>query len=69
VAATVTPIRGINAFVRTRLDSQTQEIHRIETGVDAYTTRASGSVRYLKDELDANGNPPGKLRSPRLRSS
>jgi LPS-assembly protein len=56
VAANVTPIRGINAFVRTRLDSQTQEIHRIETGVDAYTTRASGSVRYLKDELDANGN-------------
>ena len=56
VAATVTPIRGINAFVRTRLDSQTQEIHRIETGVDAYTTRASGSVRYLRDELDANGN-------------
>ena len=56
VAATVTPVRGINAFVRTRLDSKTQEIHRIETGVDAFTKRGSGSVRYLKDELDANGN-------------
>ncbi|ATC24694.1 LPS-assembly protein LptD [Caulobacter vibrioides] len=56
VAATVTPVRGINAFVRTRLDSKTQDIHRIETGVDAFTTRGSGSVRYLKDELDANGN-------------
>jgi LPS-assembly protein len=56
VAANITPITGINAFVRTRLDSKTQEIHRIETGVDAYTARANGSVRYLKDELDANGN-------------
>lgn len=56
VAATVTPIRGVTAFARTRLDSETQEIHRIETGVDAYTKRASGSIRYLKDELDANGN-------------
>jgi len=56
VAATVTPIKGVNAFVRTRLDAQTQEIHRIETGIDAFTTRASGSIRYLKDELDANGN-------------
>lgn len=56
VAATVTPVRGINAFVRTRLDAQTQEIHRIETGVDAVTTRGWGTVRYLKDELDANGN-------------
>jgi LPS-assembly protein len=56
VTATVTPIRGINAFVRTRLDSETREIHRVETGVDAFTNRGSGSVRYLKDELDANGN-------------
>ncbi|WP_354070388.1 LPS-assembly protein LptD [Caulobacter sp. 1776] len=56
VAATVTPVHGINAFVRTRLDAQTQEIHRIETGLDAYTKRASGSVRYLKDELDSNGS-------------
>lgn len=56
VAATVTPVKGVNAFVRTRLDSETQEIHRIETGIDAFTSRASGSVRYLKDELDANGN-------------
>lgn len=56
VAATVTPIKGVNAFVRTRLDAQTQEIHRIETGIDAFTPRGYGSIRYLKDELDANGN-------------
>ncbi len=56
VSATVTPIVGITAFARTRLDSKSQEIHRIETGVDAYTKRISGSLRYLKDEVDANGN-------------
>ncbi|MBO9546930.1 LPS-assembly protein LptD [Caulobacter sp.] len=55
VAATVTPVRGITGFVRTRLDAQTQEIHRIETGVDAYTKRGWGSIRYLKDEIDSNG--------------
>jgi LPS-assembly protein len=55
VAATVTPIRGITAFARTRLDSDTQEIRRLETGLDAFTTRGYASVRYLKDELDANG--------------
>lgn len=56
VAATVTPVRGVNAFVRTRLDSETRDVHRIETGVDAFTKRGYASVRYLKDELDANGN-------------
>jgi LPS-assembly protein len=56
VTATATPIRGINAFVRTRLDAQTQEIHRIETGLDASTKRGWGSVRYLKDEVDSNGS-------------
>lgn len=56
VAATVTPVAGVTAFVRTRLDSDTHDIQRIETGIDAYTSRVTGSLRYLKDELDANGN-------------
>ncbi len=56
VTATVTPVRGITGFVRTRLDAETQEIHRIETGVDAYTNRGWGSIRYLKDEIDSNGS-------------
>ncbi|MGR4865599.1 LPS-assembly protein LptD [Caulobacter sp. LARHSG274] len=56
VAASVTPVRGISAFVRTRLDADTHEVKRIETGVDASTTRLQGSVRYLKDVLDINGN-------------
>ena len=56
VAATVTPTPGITAFVRTRLDADTTEIKRIETGIDASTTRLIGSLRYLKDVLDINGN-------------
>lgn len=55
VAATVTPVRGINAYVRTRLDSDTTKINRLETGVDAYTQRLQGSFRYLKDNVDSNG--------------
>jgi len=56
VAASVTPVGGINAFVRTRLDADTHEVKRIETGIDASTTRLQGSVRYLKDVLDINGS-------------
>lgn len=56
VAATATPIRGVTAYVRTRLDADTREIKRIETGVDASTGRAQGSMRYLKDVLDINGS-------------
>jgi LPS-assembly protein len=55
VAATVTPVRGVKAFVRTRLDSETRNIKRIETGLDARGGRAQGTVRYLKDVLDSNG--------------
>ncbi|MBI1683196.1 LPS-assembly protein LptD [Caulobacter hibisci] len=55
VAATVTPVRGINAYIRTRLDSDTTKINRLETGADAYTSRVQGSFRYLKDNVDSNG--------------
>jgi LPS-assembly protein len=55
VAATVTPVQGINAYVRTRLDSDTTKINRLETGADAYTQRIQGSFRYLKDNVDSNG--------------
>ncbi|KSB91657.1 organic solvent tolerance protein [Caulobacter vibrioides] len=55
VAATVTPVAGINAYVRTRLDSDTTKINRLETGVDANNQRVQGSLRYLKDNVDSNG--------------
>lgn len=59
VAGTVTPIRGVNAFVRTRYapDQPDNKFRRIEAGVDAYRDRAYGSVRYVKDQQDAGGSP------------
>jgi LPS-assembly protein len=59
VAGTVTPIRGVNAFVRTRYapDQADNKFRRIEAGVDAYRDRANGSIRYIKDQQDAGGTP------------
>ena len=59
VAATVTPVRGVNAFVRTRYapDLADNKLRRIEVGVDAARSFASGSARYIKDQQDAGGNP------------
>lgn len=59
VAGTVTPIRGVNAFVRTRYapDLTDNKFRRIEAGVDAYRSFANGSVRYIKDQQDAAGSP------------
>ncbi|WP_419317228.1 LPS-assembly protein LptD [Caulobacter sp. ErkDOM-E] len=59
VAATVTPVRGVNAFVRTRYapDLASNKFRRIEAGVDAFHKVANGSVRYIKDQQDAGGFP------------
>ncbi|WP_421737724.1 LPS-assembly protein LptD [Caulobacter sp.] len=58
VTGTVTPIRGVNAFVRTRYapDLADNKFRRIEAGVDAYRERASGSIRYIRDNQDASGS-------------
>jgi LPS-assembly protein len=55
VAATVTPIRGINAFTRARFDDETSKLNRIEAGIDASSARGFGSLRYLKDNKDTSG--------------
>jgi len=59
VAATVTPIRGVNAFVRTRYapDLTDNRFRRIEAGIDASNKYISGSARYVRDNQDANGAP------------
>ena len=59
VAATITPVKGLNAFVRTRYapDLTDNKFRRIEAGVDAYRSIAAGSVRYIKDQQDAGGFP------------
>ena len=55
VAATVTPIRGVNAFTRARFDDDTGKLNRIEAGLDASVARGFGSVRYLRDNKDTSG--------------
>jgi len=59
VAATITPIRGVNASVRTRYapDLDSKKFRRIEAGVDASRSFANGSVRYIRDQQDAGGYP------------
>jgi LPS-assembly protein len=55
VAATVTPIRGVNAFTRARFDDDTSKLNRLEAGLDASVARGFGSLRYLKDNKDTSG--------------
>ncbi|WP_156400492.1 LPS-assembly protein LptD [Caulobacter sp. Root655] len=55
VAATVTPIRGVNAFTRARFDNDNGKLNRIEAGLDASVSRGFGSVRYLRDNKDTSG--------------
>lgn len=55
VAATLTPIRGVNAFTRARFDDDTSKLNRLEAGVDASVARGFASLRYLKDNRDTSG--------------
>jgi LPS-assembly protein len=55
VAASATPIRGINTFIRARFDDDTSKLNRLEAGLDASISRAYGSLRYLKDNRDTSG--------------
>lgn len=55
VAATVTPIRGVNAFTRARFDNDTGTLNRIEAGADVSTAKGFAVVRYLRDNRDTSG--------------
>jgi LPS-assembly protein len=57
VAAEAQPIREFSAFLRTRLDSDTLEVHRLEAGANVTTKWVRGYVRYLKDDQGINGVP------------
>ncbi|WP_333587057.1 LPS-assembly protein LptD [Phenylobacterium sp.] len=56
VAAEAQPIRGLSVFSRARLDSETFDVRRAETGANLAFARGSGFFRYLWDDLDINGN-------------
>jgi LPS-assembly protein len=57
VAADAQPWQQLSFFARTRLDSETFEVHRIEAGADINFKRVSGFIRYLKDDQGINGVP------------
>jgi len=65
VAADAQPFAGpdlnVHGFLRTRLDSDTLEVHRLEAGLDARVKlghqAVSGYFRYLKDDQGINGVP------------
>ncbi|MDX9997610.1 MAG: LPS assembly protein LptD [Phenylobacterium sp.] len=56
VAGDAEPIRGVSFFGRARLDGETLDVRRAEFGANATTARGSGFVRYLRDDLDLQGN-------------
>jgi LPS-assembly protein len=60
VAATVTPIRGINAFTRARFDDDTSKLNRLEAGVDASIARGFGVPALPEGQQGHLGLPPGK---------
>ena len=58
MAASATPLNGVNFFARWRLDSSSFTINRMETGVDVTTSRFDGQVRYMQEAQDpATGLP------------
>lgn len=56
VAAEAQPIRGLSVFSRARLDGDSLDVRRAETGANVAVARGSGFFRYLWDDLDINGN-------------
>jgi LPS-assembly protein len=57
IAADARPSKEFSFFVRTRLDSQTFAIHRLEAGGDFNFSWGSGYVRYLTDDQGLDGTP------------
>ncbi len=55
VAADAQPFRGVSMFARARLDSESLDIHRLETGANVTSRYGTGFVRYLTDDFDING--------------
>ncbi|MFC3078275.1 LPS-assembly protein LptD [Phenylobacterium terrae] len=56
VAADAQPFRGVSFFGRARLDGETLDVRRAEFGANASTSRGYGYIRYLRNDLDLQGN-------------
>ena len=60
VAAEAQPLKGdfnLSLFARTRLDTETLAVHRLEAGVNFNGKWGTGYVRYLDDDQGINGTP------------
>ncbi|MBV9997283.1 MAG: LPS-assembly protein LptD [Caulobacteraceae bacterium] len=55
MSAEGTPIKGLDFFTRFRLDSGTFSINRLELGADVNIGRFNGTIRYLDENPDPNG--------------
>lgn len=54
-AVTMSPIRGLSLFSRSRLDADSLKIRRQEAGVDFNLWKVAASTRYIYSERDATG--------------
>nr|MEA2799849.1 LPS-assembly protein [Phenylobacterium sp.] len=57
IAGDAQPWKGVSFFARTRLDTYTLKIHRLEAGANVSIKLGSGYVRYLQDDQGINGVP------------
>jgi LPS-assembly protein len=57
IAGDAQPMKGLSFFARTRLDTETFQVHRIEAGANFNGKWGSGYIRYLKDDQGINGTP------------
>lgn len=55
VAAEAKPLKGVSFFGRARFSDDDGDVRRIEAGIDVKTERASGFIRYLRDNQDITG--------------
>lgn len=55
VAAEAKPFKGVSFFSRARFSDENGDVRRIEAGANVQTERASGFVRYLRDNQDITG--------------
>ena len=55
VVAARADMPGLSAYMRSRLDNETGAVRRFEAGADVSNRWGSGSVRYLRDNLDISG--------------
>jgi LPS-assembly protein len=55
VATEAQPVRNLTFFARARLDAETFEVHRLETGANFQLKFASGFVRYFEQDAELTG--------------